>query len=424
MRLITFIFFILLTNITVGQNLYRVPAEWEKQKAFLVSYNGVLEDSILDKNAYQVIDNLIKELSSENKVFVLVGKGLDETKLIQNFKRQKINLTNIQILPIENLHSMGVCRDVGPIIAKNKSNENVLVKFNWSPVGFDATNKPTNQPKSITVRRNNYFDKLSTTLHHSLIENHLAIEGGEIENNGNGVLILVESFTKKRNANFTTYQFDSLLQSVYGKSKIIWLKQGDILDPGIGESKLAENIYGQGMGGHIDEFARFVNDSTIFLAYPNKSECNNDSIKMKMLHRMEVNYDILLKATTKNGQHFKIVKIPVPDILPYKYYYDTLKSKHPMPIRFILDENPSIKTGTTIKYLPAASYLNFVFANDKIIIPKYYRKGYPKTSLQKDKEVLRIFRSYFKGKKIIQMDVLGLNYCMGGIHCWTQQVPE
>ena len=283
MRLITFIFFILLTNITVGQNLYRVPAEWEKQKAFLVSYNGVLEDSILDKNAYQVIDNLIKELSSENKVFVLVGKGLDETKLIQNFKRQKINLTNIQILPIENLHSMGVCRDVGPIIAKNKSNENVLVKFNWSPVGFDATNKPTNQPKSITVRRNNYFDKLSTTLHHSLIENHLAIEGGEIENNGNGVLILVESFTKKRNANFTTYQFDSLLQSVYGKSKIIWLKQGDILDPGIGESKLAENIYGQGMGGHIDEFARFVNDSTIFLAYPNKSECNNDSIKMKML---------------------------------------------------------------------------------------------------------------------------------------------
>lgn len=74
--------------------------------------------------------------------------------------------------------------------------------------------------------------------------------------------------------------------------------------------------------------------------------------------------------------------------------------------------------------MPAVSYLNYFLINKLLLIPKYWRPGFPESCKEKDNQVKEIFVGLFPDKKIVQINPWGLNYGGGGIHCWTQQIPE
>lgn len=259
-----------------------------------------------------------------------------------------------------------------------------------------------------------------------VIKSPIAIEGGEIETNGEGTVILVEAFTKERNAKISSIEFEKEIKKLYGASQIIWLKEGAVEDPATGKENIVDNIYGNGMGGHIDEFARFVNANTLFLAFPTQKEAEDEPMKKIMYDRMDVNFNILNNSYTKDKKPFNIVKIPVPDVPPLEYKIDTLKNDYPMYISALLKSNKNImlQHSDTIKYIQAVSYLNFLQANNTVLIPKYWKKGFPKSGKRKDRIVKKRFQKYYPGKRIIQIDVWALNFGAGGMHCWTQQVPQ
>ena len=88
------------------------------------------------------------------------------------------------------------------------------------------------------------------------------------------------------------------------------------------------------------------------------------------------------------------------------------------------EDFPEWKQGEKICFMPAVSYLNHLVFNQLVLIPKYWRPGFPESCKEKDEQVRKIFAAYFPGKKIVQLDTWGMNLVGGGIHCWTQQIPD
>ena len=79
--------------------------------------------------------------------------------------------------------------------------------------------------------------------------------------------------------------------------------------------------------------------------------------------------------------------------------------------------------GKRVKIIAAASYLNFLIANDCVLMPTYWKEGISLDVKKRDAEAMSVLQSVFPNKKIIPMDVLAVNMGGGGIHCITRNQP-
>ena len=108
--------------------------------------------------------------------------------------------------------------------------------------------------------------------------------------------------------------------------------------------------------------------------------------KDKNYKNLQENLKILMKSKNEKGKKFKIIKVPMPSA--------------------IYIEN---------KRVPA-SYMNFYIFNKKILLPIF--------KVKQDNTAIRIFKDYFKNKKIETVDCSKLIWGFGAIHCMTQQEPK
>ncbi len=415
--------FVLLSCNSARQNS-TIPGDWEKQQAVFLTYTEDPDDSLTTKSVMDACNEFIEHVSKKLKVYLLISDNRDKDSLMNFFENQQYNTANIQLVPVKELFSMGVARDYGPIIIKNQNGTKSLLQFDWNYVGANLATPDTSWENWKNLTRNSYFQQMSQLLQMDIIRSDLMIEGGEIELNGKGTAMLVEAFTRPRNSHWTSYAFDSLLKKTLGLSTIIWLKEGVAEDPSSLQSyKIIDNTYGFGVGGHIDEFARFANSQTILLAFPDSAEAEPDPVKKINYQRMKTNYDILTAAKDQNGDRFKIIKIPMPEIVPNIFVIDTTRRQR-LQISAIRRQNPPLNHGDSIYFIPAVSYLNYVLLNDLVIIPKYWKPGLSESCKRKDEAVKEIFRELFPNREVLQLNPLGLNYAGGGFHCWTQQIPD
>ena len=400
-----------------------IPAEWENQEAVFLTYTADPEDLLTTKSVHDDCDEFIKYIFPRIKIFVLIDSTDNQDSLRRIFESRKYNTANIQLVPIADLFSMGVARDYGPIIIKKEDGTRQLLQFDWNYIGANLLNPDTSWENWKNKRRDAYFKQMRNLLNMDIVKSSLLIEGGEIELNGKGTAMLVEAFTKPRNHKLNSTELDSLLKKTLNLKNIIWLKEGVAEDPSAIQSYVIhENIYGFGVGGHIDEFSRFANANTILLAQPDKSEAISDPVKKINFDRMKINFEILKNAKDQNGNNFTIVKVPIPDVLPNTFVIDTSKRQE-LQVSVIKKKNPHLKHGDSINFIPAVSYLNYVVLNEVVIIPKYWKVGLTENIRKKDEQVKTIFTQLFPDKEVIQLSPLGLNYAGGGFHCWTQQIP-
>ena len=101
---------------------------------------------------------------------------------------------------------------------------------------------------------------------------------------------------------------------------------------------------------------------------------------------LKKNFKILKGAKNSNGKKFRIIKIPMPK-----------------PISFDKVRVP-------------ASYMNFLICNKIVLLP-IFNDAY-------DLKVIKIFKKFFKNKKIVGIDCSKLIWGFGAIHCMTQQEPK
>ena len=158
--------------------------------------------------------------------------------------------------------------------------------------------------------------------------------------------------------------YEKLFSKYLNIKNFIWLKKG---------------IIGDDTHGHVDDISRFVSKNTIMTAI----ESNKKDKNYKNLYE---NLDILKKSKNQNGRKFKIIKVPMPSPIYIK------KTRVP------------------------ASYLNFYICNKKVLLPVF--------KVKEDNIAIKIFRNFFKNKKIETVDCSKLIWGFGAIHCMTQQEPK
>jgi agmatine deiminase len=191
----------------------------------------------------------------------------------------------------------------------------------------------------------------------------LVLEGGGIEVNGSGKLLVTEEWllTDKqiRNPGMSRQEYESAFAEYLGVSGTIWLGEGAV---------------GDDTHGHVDDIARFASAQTVLLAYEDDPADENHRRSRDNLDRL------------KWHSSLRVVTLPFPRAV-------TMNGER----------------------LPA-SYANFYIANDVVIVPTFNDPA--------DRVALEIIAREFPGRAVTGIHSVDLVWGLGTLHCLTQQQPS
>ena len=193
-------------------------------------------------------------------------------------------------------------------------------------------------------------------------------EGGSIESDGEGTLMVTSSCLLSDNRNSLQNQQDieNRLKYCFHSKKVIWITH----------SWLA----GDDTDGHIDTVARFCSPTSI--AYV---KCNNPADEhYEELQAMEQE---LLALRTADGTPYTLYPLPLPDPC-----YDNEGNRLP------------------------ATHANFLIINDAVLVPTYAQPD-------KDAEALSQLKKAFPEREVVGIDCRVLIWQHGSLHCSTMQYP-
>ncbi len=342
--------------------IYRMPAEWERQKSTWIAWPHNEDDWPGKFNGIPwVFSKIVSEISKVQKVNILVKDNTDKKKAIFFLKTLNTNLKKIRLIICKTDRAW--TRDYLPIFLKNDKNRNIL--SNWE---FNAWAKYKNFKKD-----NKAYLKVQKLKKIEIIKpkhngKKIVLEGGSIDVNGDGLLLTTKqcllSKVQQRNKGFYKHDYNQIFHKFFGIRKVIWLNKG---------------IYGDDTHGHIDDIARFVSKNKIFIA----KEFNR---KDKNFKNLKENLEIIKKFNRENSEKIKIINIPMP--------------------------KPKLIDGIRVP----ASYLNFYILNKIVLVPTFNDTN--------DKIILKIFKKHFKNRNIVPVDSSILIWGFGTIHCMTQQEPS
>ncbi|MGM9443538.1 agmatine deiminase family protein [Streptomyces murinus] len=198
----------------------------------------------------------------------------------------------------------------------------------------------------------------------------LVAEGGSLESDGEGTLLITESsiVNKNRNPGKNRDQIEAELKQTLGLEKVIWLagvRGEDITD------------------AHVDSLVRFASPGVVLLdkAFPGMPA---DSWSRSSDQARSV----LSRATDARGRRFEIIDLPQPDL-------DKI-------------------TGQGDNFV--SSYANFYVANGAVFMPKFGDSA-------ADDRARGILQEQYPKRDIVQVKIDTIASGGGGIHCSTHDQP-
>lgn len=406
MKLTIFLIAFYAAALPITAQTVRVPAEWEKQERVHVAWFGKeRRDSVLCR--------AIEALQPSVPITLNIQADSLKPSICLYLSKYRIDTASIDFVTDRDVDFW--TRDPLFFVIQNDSLK--VACFNYSMYGIypDIANEPI--PDDIK-KIGEYDERLAVKLKLPVIKSDFVFEGGGIESNGYGTLIIIKEMALQRNPGKTISEIEAELKRILGAKKIIWLKDG------LAEDKVQKNFgpffknyFGGGANMHVDEICRFVNENTVILPQiPRQKNWKNpvDSINHFIL---EENFRILSKATTFGGKKIIVCRIPMPEVSPLLYSFYTESADMPEMQKF------GFKLGDTIHRVPAASYVNFFVSNKVVLMPKYWKPGMNQLQKQKDETAKQLLQNLFPGRKIVQIYALSINRGGGGIHCMTHEQP-
>lgn len=391
------------------------PAEFDNQEALWLIWPST--DHKAGESVEKVTLSIIEALKGDMNIVVSCRDKelLDQAKV--SLENHFGGLKNITLLEIPSYEIW--TRDMGPVFVETDQNTLAIADFNFDSWGYADT-------LDIAAKTEEMYD-VRVAEHHNLpvISSSMISEGGNREVNGKGTLIVAEAVEKGRNPGMSKLEMEAEYKRLLGAKKVIWLKQGLVEDDHtfLGPKTTADGEKAYTVvttNGHVDEFVRFVNDSTILMAQIDPKELD-DPIGFENHRRIEENYQILSKATDQDGKPFTIVRMPLPGTIfttmsPGDYVYEFIKT-----LDYV--DGSEFPDGEKIKVMAALSYLNFIITDKVIIGQTCWREGMPEELKSKDEMAAQILQSVFPNRKVTMIDALAVNLGGGGIHCISMHQP-
>ncbi len=193
----------------------------------------------------------------------------------------------------------------------------------------------------------------------------LILEGGALESNGVDTILTTSEcmLNKNRNAKSSRDQMSKKLQDEFGMSRILYLNHG--------------YLAGDDTDSHVDTLARFIDEKSI----------------------------MYVQCTDESDEHFGELKLMEDELQAFRDEYGFRLIALPMSDACYFDG----------ERLPA-TYANFLFINDAVLVPTY--------GVKQDEEALEIFKETFPTRDIIGINCFSLIKQHGSLHCVTMNFAK
>jgi agmatine deiminase len=323
---------------------------------------------------------MVRKISTGEIVRVLVRHKAGENSALRILKQAGCNLKKIRFVVHPTNRSW--TRDSGPIFIRRPpppsrfhrmreggrrpgegKPETAIVHFHFNGwARYHDWRKDTKVPETVArILRMNLF-------HAECRGRPFVVEGGGIELNGRGTLLLTEQChldpkVQVRNPGLGKADIETTLKNYLGVTNIFWLAKG---------------LAGDDTHGHIDDICRFVNPGTLALV----RERNSKDVNYRPLAE---NRERIRDLRLENNGKPEVVELPMPSPL----YFDGRR-------------------------LPA-SYANFYICNAAVIVPTFNDPN--------DRLALGILGELFKDRPVVGIHAVDLVLGCGTLHCLTQQQP-
>jgi agmatine deiminase len=336
-----------------------VPAEWEPHKAMWLGFpsheNLWQEDLMAAQAEVAALARVLAEMGDERVKLMVMGEAAHASAqaLLGDLKSVEI---------IDGRFGDIWLRDTGPIYVATE-------------VGTSDARAPLAQ----AFRNNgwggkyhlNHDEEVAAQISQSdAITAEAAdfiLEGGALEHDGFGTVITTRQclLNPNRNPEWTQSVAEKDLNHTLGVRKVIWLDEGLLNDH---------------TDGHIDNLARFVAPGIVACPVAYGADDPNAAV-----------YDATAKAlaaeTDARGRKLQVVRVPSPGK--------------------VVDADGEI--------VPA-SHMNFLIANDAVIVPVYNDRA--------GEMAVEAFASLFPERTVLGLSSKAILTGGGAFHCISQQVPH
>ncbi|KAJ3493981.1 hypothetical protein NLG97_g4377 [Lecanicillium saksenae] len=337
---------------TARTGLY-MPAEWSRHRRTFTAFpdQSSQKDAEILHGAERDVASIANAISAFEPVTLLC-----RPKNVAQAAKLVSPSVHIQEMEVDELW----LRDTGPVYVKNAEGQLLGVDFNFNYWGakYEGT---IDQSVARSLLGHDATERMQA---------QVVTEGGAIEVDGDGTLIMTESsvINDNRNPGASKEQLEEKFKTLLGVQKIIWLKglKGyDITD------------------AHIDATARFIAPGRIILNRPAKSA------SQVFIDAWEEDKRILAEEKDAKGRSLEVIELEEAD-----------------PTKFDGDD-----------YEKCLSYLNYLLVNGGLIMPAFGDEV-------ADERAFALLQQLFPDRKVVQVRLNALRKLGGGIHCATQQQPE
>jgi agmatine deiminase len=340
---------------------YRMPAEWERHEATWLGWPHELTDW---PGKFAPIPwafaEIVRLVSQVERLFLMVENIAAEKRVRSILQKAGAELPAVEFFRVPT--DRGWMRDSGPICVKNPAGEVAYnnFKFNgWAK--YDNHRKDAAMVGKANARLKR---RLFLPAHNG---RRVVLEGGSIDVNGKGTLLTTEeclqSKVQERNPGFTKEDYASVFRDYLGVTNVLWLGSG---------------IAGDDTHGHVDDLARFVNDTTVVTVVEEDRADPNHRALADNLRRLKT-------MTDQDGRPLQVETLPTPKGVTFNG-----------------------------QRLPA-SYANFYIANRLILVPTFNDAN--------DGAALRTLARLFPEREVVGVHCRDLVLGLGTLHCMTQQEP-
>lgn len=337
-----------------------MPAEWERHAATWIAWPHHEADwpGKFEPISW-VYAEIVRALGSRERVEILCENAEIEAEARSRLDAHGVSPAEYRLHRVPTNRSW--LRDSAPTgVLRNDGSAEWI---NW---GFNAWAKYDNYERDVLVGTAiAEFTGIPLVQPTRADGERLVLEGGGIEVNGSGVILVTEEWllsdVQVRNPGMSRADYEHAFAEFLGASQTIWLGEGAV---------------GDDTHGHIDDIARFCTAETVILAHEQDPSDENHRRSLDNLKR--------LRRAAKR-RPLRIIELPFPQ--------------------------PVMMNG---ERLPA-SYANFYVANSVVLVPTFNDPN--------DRIALDIIAREFPGRDVVGIHSTDLVWGLGTLHCLSQQQP-